>query len=186
MPFEYSLREEPTHQCPTCGKRFMNSSALKQHKCMPKGTPQLHKSYIPDFEPSEEQRITVRVMKTCGMGNAEIARQVFDPHSNEPISLTTLKRYFAAELRNGKEQANAMVAKSLFQKCLGNSPQAVAACIFWLRSQGGWLAPESIEITGDGKSAGKQQLVVYVPDNGRKAANTQGGGNGASRFVRKS
>ncbi|MFG7180688.1 hypothetical protein ACGYQ5_14265 [Burkholderia pseudomallei] len=158
----------------------------------PANKPLLHESYLPDFVPTDEQRNTVRVMKLCGMPNLHIAREVFNPHTNEPISITTLKRYFADELRHGKDQANALVANALFKKCLGNSPQAVAACIFWLRSQAGWLAPESIDMNMTGeKSSGKQQLVVYVPDNGRRAANTGATKTGASdakttRFVRKS
>lgn len=156
----------------------------------PANKPALHDSYLPEFKPTDEQRNTVRVMKLCGMPNLNIAREVFNPHTNEPISITTLKRYFSDELKHGKEQANAAVANSLFKKCLGNSPQAVAACIFWLRSQAGWLAPESLDVnmTGDAKNPGKQQLVVYVPDNGRRAANSTKGASDAkaTRFVRKS
>lgn len=152
----------------------------------PANKPPLHKSYLPDFSPTDEQRNTVRVMAACGMPRLQIAREVFDPNTNEPISITTLKRYFDAELRHGKAQANAMVANALFRKCLGNSPQAVAGCIFWLRSQAGWLAPESIEMNMNEKNPGKQQLVVYVPDNGRRAANTQGASDDkATRYVRK-
>ena len=155
----------------------------------PANKPFLHDSYLPDFKPDDEQRITVRVMQACGMPLTEIARAVFNPHTNEPISVTTLKKYFSMELKYGKEQANSQVARSLFQKAMGNSPQAVAACIFWLRSQAGWLSGADDGMSDPKKGDGtRQQLVVYLPDNGRKASNSGSKGEGdgkATRFVRR-
>jgi hypothetical protein len=145
----------------------------------PANKPLLHHSYLPEFVPNEEQKITVRVMMACGMPVTEIARAVFDPHTNEPISVTTLKKYFSMEMKYGKEQANCAVAKSLFQKALGNSPQAVQACIFWLRSQAGWLAADGEDGKDGKRSDVAKQLVVYLPDNGRKASNSgKADGNG--------
>lgn len=150
--------------------------------------PLVHESYLPEFVPTTEQRVTVQVMMACGMKRPDIARVIINPHTNLPITIKTMAKHFAYEIKHGLEQSNAMVARSLFQKCLGNSPQSVAACIFWLRSQAGWLAPESIEMNMNDKNPGKQQLVVYVPDNGRRAANTDAKAadhDTPNRYVRK-
>ncbi|KVU15677.1 hypothetical protein WK62_27765 [Burkholderia ubonensis] len=142
--------------------------------------PRITQGQLVPFEPTHDQRMTVRIMAACGMKIDMIVQQVTNPDTGLAIDAKTLRKYFAKDLKDGREVANAMVAQSLFKKAIGNSPQAVTACIFWLRSQAGWLAPDSIEISGkDGKpltGAERQQLVVYLPDNGRDAANGKGDG----------
>lgn len=121
------------------------------------------------FEPTEEDRIKVQVLAACGMPQAEIAKMIRNPHTCRNIDLKTLRAHFRAELKDGKTIANAKVAESLFRKATGNSPQAVAAAIFWLRTQANWKAVDAVEVGGpDGKPLEKQsQVVVYLPDNGR-------------------
>ena len=54
------------------------------------------------------------------------------------LSVNTLKKHYHPELETGAIVANAQVANALFQKCLGNGPASVTACIFWLKSRAGW------------------------------------------------
>ncbi|RBB38896.1 hypothetical protein DPV79_16070 [Burkholderia reimsis] len=145
--------------------------------------PRIKQGQLEPFEPTHDQRMTVRVMSACGMKPEVIVQHIVNPDTGLPVTVKTLRKYCSKELKDGREVANAMVAQSLFKKAIGNTPQAVQACIFWLRSQAGWLAPDSIEISGkDGKpltGGERQNLVVYLPDNGRDAANANGDGTQA-------
>jgi AcrR family transcriptional regulator len=64
-------------------------------------------------------------MAAAGIALADIAAAV----APGGVSLATLRRHFADELRHGRAKAHAAVARSLFQQaCKGN----VAACRLWL------------------------------------------------------
>jgi hypothetical protein len=123
------------------------------------------------FEPTDDQRVSVRIMAACGMPQDFIVQQVPSTKSGKPIDLKTLRRAFRKELDSGKDVANALVAESLFKKAIGNGPQSVTAAVFWLRTQANWKAVDSVEMTGkDGSPfapAGNQKVVLYLPDNGR-------------------
>lgn len=67
----------------------------------------------------------VEVMAAAGMPQADIAAAI----TPGGVSLATLRRHFAEELRHGRAKAEGAVARSLFQQaCKGN----VAACRLWL------------------------------------------------------
>lgn len=53
------------------------------------------------FEPSQEQREAVIAMATVGLAHEKIARCVFNPYTEKPISPTTLYRHFRDELDEG-------------------------------------------------------------------------------------
>jgi hypothetical protein len=73
------------------------------------------------------------------MPHAEIARQIINPDTGLPISEPTLRSAFKTDLAEGKSRANALVAQSLFKKATsGTGPGAVAAMIFWLKTQARW------------------------------------------------
>jgi hypothetical protein len=77
------------------------------------------------FSASDEQRRVVQVMAAAGMPLADIAAAT----TPGGVSLATLRRHFAEQLRHGRAKAEAAVARSLFQQaCKGN----VAACRLWL------------------------------------------------------
>ena len=64
-------------------------------------------------------------MAAAGLALGDIAVAV----TPAGVSLATLRRHFADELRHGRTKAHAAVARSLFrQACKGN----VAACRLWL------------------------------------------------------
>ena len=63
------------------------------------------------------------------------------------IDPKTLRRHYRNELDVGHVKAIAKVAESLFRKAMGDGSQSVTACIFWLKTRGGWReSPQSIEI----------------------------------------
>jgi AcrR family transcriptional regulator len=71
----------------------------------------------------------VEVMAAAGVPLAGIAAAV----TSGGISLGTLRRHFANELKHGRAKAHGAVARSLFQQaCKGN----VAACRLWLERHG--------------------------------------------------
>jgi hypothetical protein len=85
----------------------------------------------PPFTPTDDQRELVRVMTASGFPQPEIATKIgIDPK--------TLRKHFRAEIKTGKQTANAMVAQSLFNKAIGTGHQSVAAAIFWLKTQARW------------------------------------------------
>lgn len=98
------------------------------------------------FVPDEKQRLTVSIMAACGMPHGEITKQIINPSTNSPISRQTLETVFRDELDNGKAKANAMVAQSLFKRATsGSGPGAVAAMIFWLKTQARWREHERVD-----------------------------------------
>lgn len=70
-------------------------------------------------------------MAGMGASQEQIARRL-------GISTQTLIEYYSAEIANGPTVANLNVAQKLYDIAMGNGPKAVTACIFWLKSRGGW------------------------------------------------
>ena len=87
------------------------------------------------YEPTDEQRRTVKTMAGFGVPHEDIATFLgIDPK--------TLRKHFRAELDRGTVEANAKVAQSLFQ--MATQGKNVAAAIFWMKARAGWR--EKIEI----------------------------------------
>lgn len=122
------------------------------------------------FKPDEKQRLTVSIMAACGMPHAEIARQIINPDTGLPISEPTLRSAFRNDLDAGKARANALVAQSLFKKATGEGKGAVAAAIFWMKTQARWKeSPQQVELTG--KDGGPvEQKTTVVDEKQIKAA----------------
>lgn len=100
------------------------------------------------FAPTEEQRMTVAIMAACGMPQPLICEKIINGATGAPIDMKTLRKVFRQELDEGGASANAIVAQSLFRKATGNSPQAVTAAIFWLKTRAGWKEPTAAELPG--------------------------------------
>lgn len=94
----------------------------------------------PPFEPTNQDRMSVTTLSACGTRHALIARHL---HIDEK----TLRRHFRKELSKGREDANALVARSLFSAAVGGN---ITAQIFWLKTRAGWKETQVNEITGPG------------------------------------
>lgn len=81
------------------------------------------------FQPSEEQRRTVRAMSGFGIPQADIATLL-------DIDAKTLRVHFRRELDRGSVEATVKVAQTLFQ--MATSGQNTAAAIFWMKVRAGW------------------------------------------------
>src|SRR5450631_2365525 len=91
------------------------------------------------FEPTDEQRRTVKAMSGFGVPQPDIATHIgIDPK--------TLRKWFRDELDRGSIEATTKVAQSLFRMATeGNN---VAAAIFWMKARAGWREKQQVELSG--------------------------------------
>ncbi|WP_144185795.1 hypothetical protein [Elioraea rosea] len=89
------------------------------------------------FEPTEEQRRTVRAMSGFGIPQEDIATFL-------EIEPKTLRRHFRRELDRGMVEATAKVAQSLFQ--MATTGNNVAAAIFWMKARAGWREKQELRV----------------------------------------
>lgn len=106
------------------------------------------------FEPTSDQRRTVKTMAGFGIPHTDIAPFI-------GIDTKTLRKHFREELDRGMTEANAKVAQSLFQ--MATQGKNVAAAIFWMKARAGWR--EKIEIKpviGDAASLTDAELAAII------------------------
>jgi hypothetical protein len=86
-------------------------------------------------------RRQVEAMAAYGVPEADIARVLgIDPK--------TLRKHYRDELDLGSVKANSRIAESLYRKAMGDGPQSVTACIFWLKTRAHWKETTVQEHTG--------------------------------------
>ena len=90
------------------------------------------------FEPTDEQRRTVKAMSGLGVPHEGIAVLL-------EIDPKTLRKHFDAELERGSVEATAKVAQSLFQ--MATSGKNVAAAIFWMKARAGWREKHDVQLS---------------------------------------
>jgi hypothetical protein len=89
-------------------------------------------------EPTEESRATAKRLSALGVPHEDIASRL-------KISADTLVKYYQEELDEGRIDANAAIAGTLFSQAKkGNT----AAAIFWLKTRARWKETSSHEVTG--------------------------------------
>ncbi len=106
----------------------------------------------PLFDPTEEQRRLVRTLSAMGTRQKEIAKMI-------GIAPKTLREHFREELDKGAIEANAQVAKTLFQ--MATSGTTPAATIFWLKTRARWSERASAT-----KSLSPAALPAFVVEEG--------------------
>ena len=100
----------------------------------------------PPFCPTPEQRRNVETLAGLGLRHQDIRLLVINPSTSKPIEEKTLRRRFAQELASGAPKAHAKVAQSLFQKAIGDGPQAVTAAIWFSKCRMGWREKQHVEV----------------------------------------
>lgn len=93
----------------------------------------------PPFAPTDEQRETVKLFAGYGIPQEAIAAHI-------DIDPKTLRLHFRHELDEGMTDANAKVAKTLFE--MATQDKNTAAAIFWLKARAGWREKSEVELTG--------------------------------------
>lgn len=82
-------------------------------------------------EPTAATRGQVKTLTAMGINELDVGRFF-------GISPPTLRKYYQAELETGHIEANATVAKSLYQLATHKTKPNPTACIFWLKCRAGW------------------------------------------------
>ena len=104
----------------------------------------------PPFEPTDEQRKNVEAMTGFGIPQEEIAALIENPQTGKPITKNTLCRHFRQELDTGKAKMISVVANCLYKTATERKGhEHVTACIFILKTQGGWTEKTVIKHTGE-------------------------------------
>ncbi len=87
---------------------------------------------------TDENRKLVRALASVGTRHEDIATKL-------QISSDTLTRKYRKELDDGRIDANAAIAQTLFQQAKSGNTTAM---IFWLKTRAGWKETNVSEITG--------------------------------------
>ena len=118
--------------------------------------------------PTEKNRIVVHTMAGMGARPEKIAQKL-------KVSVHTLAKHYEDELTNGAEEANLMVAQSLFEIATdkkGPPAPRVQAAKFWLSCRAGWKETQTLEHTGaDGgpiETADARTRLGELVDRARK------------------
>lgn len=90
------------------------------------------------YQPTEEQRRTVRAMSGYGIPQTDIATIL-------EIDAKTLRKHFRRELDRGSIEATTKVAQTLFS--MATSGQNTAAAIFWMKARAGWREKQEIVLS---------------------------------------
>ena len=117
------------------------------------------------FEPTDEQRRTVRALSGYGV-----------PHDGIAIHLSidpkTLRKHFGDELDRGSVEATAKVAQTLFQ--LATVDKNVAAVIFWMKARAGWRETKNINVRkiGSWDDLSEEELRALAGHDGEDERST--------------
>lgn len=107
----------------------------------------------PRFQPTEADRRYVKQMAQLGIPHEDIAATV-------GISRNTLTLHFREDLDDGRIEAEAAVASSLFAKATAKtlSGASVRAAEIWLKRRAHWL--EARQPREEGDKTGENEVVV--------------------------
>lgn len=131
----------------------MAKPSTKSHKT--DETEQPDKGGRPAFEPTADQRKTVKAMAGYGIPHDDIARVV-------DIAPKTLRKHFRDELDTGETIATVNVARNLYAQATGTAQGSVGAAIFWLKARAGWS--EKVTVENVGKDGGPIQYEDMAAD----------------------
>ncbi len=134
----------------------------------------------PAFEPTKEQRDTVRTLSGLGIPQEDICLLVKDK-AGKPISVDTLAKYFADEIRVGVTEANTKIAGRLFKSAMEGN---VASMIFWLKTRARWSeTPQKVALTdaeGKDKPAAATLSDLYAIMAGATKPGAEGAADGGA------
>jgi hypothetical protein len=89
-----------------------------------------------EHNPTDESRKLARTLSAVGITHEDIAGKI-------EISSDTLVKYYKKELADGRIDANAQIAKGLFEQAKNGN---TSAAIFWLKTRAGWKETKEVEI----------------------------------------
>ena len=102
----------------------------------------------PKFEPTQDQRYQVKLMKALGIPEHRICTTIINPRTQKPVAPMTLARAFAPELASGATEFHALVGDFIMCAILGKKPALgdaikseqvrMTAAIFYAKTKMGW------------------------------------------------
>lgn len=110
------------------------------------------------FEPTTEQRKTVKHLSSMGVPHTQIRTKIINPKTGKPVDVYTLRRYFDDDLDSGKCDANEQVMGVLFAKALEGDTKALG---MWVNTQ---IVPFLARDLEDQDRAKLAQTQRTVPD----------------------
>jgi hypothetical protein len=114
----------------------------------------------PAHKPTEATRTKVEELASYGVNQREIARSI-------KVNHTTLVKHYRDELDLGSTEANAKVAKTLYNKATDPdmTGPSVTAAIFWLKTRARWKDTTDIDVTSsDGSLKAIAWKIVKAKD----------------------
>ena len=135
------------------------------------------KELIMLWEPTDEQRQSVKLMVAGGMLPEDIARVI---HPLGPISPSTLRRKFKEELRDGKAETNRAVIEKAFEMATSGKHPLITR--LWLIANAGWadgygrgsgMKEPDVETVSKKLQNTAKYMVETMP--GRKVVGDKGG-----------
>jgi uncharacterized protein YjcR len=91
-----------------------------------------------EHKPTDDSKKLVRSLSAVGIKYVDIAQKL-------DISDDTLVKHYKKELEDGRIDANAAIAQTLFQQAKNGN---TSAAIFWLKTRAGWKETNAHEISG--------------------------------------
>ena len=76
----------------------------------------------PKFEPTQDQRSQVKLMKALGIPEDRICQTIINPRTKKPVAPMTLARAFPRELASGATECHALVGNFVLCAILGKRP----------------------------------------------------------------
>ncbi len=94
----------------------------------------------PPHKPTEKTRAIVQHLIGYGAPIKHVAHKI-------GVSPTTLHKYYQDEIDHGHEEANSLMAESLFKN--GRHNNNVTAQIFWMKTRAGWSETSVVKHVGE-------------------------------------
>jgi len=105
------------------------------------------------YQANDENRKIVKMLSAVGTRYEDIATKL-------EITDDTLRKHYRKELDEGRIEANASVAQTLYQQAKNGN---TTAAIFWLKTRAQWRESDRLEVTGaNGKPV---ELVITWSDS---------------------
>ncbi len=116
-----------------------------------------------DHKPTEENRRLVKML-------AAVGARVDDIGTKLGISHDTVLKYYRQELEEGRIDANAQVAQTLFQQAKSGN---TAAMIFWMKTRAGWKEKSTHELVGADGGPIQSAMILEVAGVEAKSRDTE-------------
>ena len=91
-----------------------------------------------EHKPDDESRKIVKMLSAMGTRHEDIGSKL-------DITDDTLRKHYRKELDEGRIEANASVAQTLYQQAKNGN---TTAAIFWLKTRAQWRENDRLEVTG--------------------------------------